>query len=60
MCEQPFCRRAQDFTVGGVDGQRHMAQRTNASFAPTVNASSAFTFVGYVAGPISTYPPRFA
>ena len=60
LCEQPFCSTVHDFTVGGVDGQVHFAQRTNSSFVPKVNTTSAFTFVSYTTGPISSYPPRFA
>ena len=60
MCDQPFCETSHDFTIGGVDGQVHFAQRTNASFRPTVNASTAFRFKSYSTAPISSYPPRFA
>jgi hypothetical protein len=60
LCEQPFCSTSQSFNVGGVGGQVHYAQRTSASFNPTVNASSTFTFESYTSAPISSYPPRFA
>ena len=60
MCEQPFCNTVQDFSIGGLEGQTHFAQRTNSSFRPTVNASSSFRFRSYTVGAISKYPPRFA
>ena len=46
--------------IGGVGGQVHFAQRGNASFAPTVNASTTFRYSSHSSGPISSHPPRFA